>query len=170
MKNLLWRNVKPLVDWAAQWKVLAEKIEKAAHPGCLLKICVSLSIVVIRCHRVRNSLPLSQPTISIFPDRHELSTCHLINIGTVALHYGTGERPLLTNHPRLFYKEDEIHREWNGWRTPVNAELIPALRGAYEIQELSLAAEQAAHDHRQVVGLSDGTLILWILEGKTQRV
>ncbi|MDY0095100.1 MAG: DNA double-strand break repair nuclease NurA [Candidatus Vecturithrix sp.] len=156
-----------LVDWAAQWKVLVEKIGKSRTSWLLAEdLCEPFDCCYPLPSRPEQFTVVATDGSQIFPDRHELSTCHLINIGTVVLHYGTGERPLLTNHPRLFYKEDEIYREWNGWRVPVNADLISALRGAYEIQELSLAAEQAAHDHRQVVGLSDGTLILWILEGK----
>ena len=102
----------------------------------------------------------------IFPDRHELSACHLINIGTVVLYYGTGERPILTSHPLLFHKDQDMYREWNGNRIPFNGEMISSLRGALEIQELAKFAEDAANERRTVVGLTDGTLILWNLEGK----
>ena len=102
----------------------------------------------------------------IFPDRHELSSCHLINLGSVVLHYGSGERPLLTSRPLLYYKDRDTFRDWNGNRVPVNSEMISALRGALEIQELAGFAEEAAQQGRQVAGLTDGTLILWNLEGK----
>lgn len=156
-----------LIDWAMQWKQLVEKIEKSRTSWLLAE---DLHEPFDR----RYSPPMrpEQFTIvatdgsQIFPDHHELSACYLINIGAVVLHYGTGERPILTNHPRLFYTEQDTYREWNGRRVPVNTELISALRGALEIQELSLFAERFASDQRQVVGLIDGTLILWILEGK----
>jgi hypothetical protein len=102
----------------------------------------------------------------IFPDRHELSSCHLINIGSIILHYGTGERPLLTSRPLLFYKDQEIYREWNGQRIAVTGEVISSLRGAFEIRELSRLAEQVAQEQRITIGLTDGTLILWNLESK----
>lgn len=156
-----------LDEWTAQWNALLEKIRKSRTSWLLAD---DLHEPFDR----RYALPDCPEQISvvatdgsqIFPDRHELSPCHLINIGTVVLHYGTGERPILRNHPQLFYKEQDTYREWNGRRVPVNAELISALRGALEIQELSLAAEEAAADHQQVVGVTDGTLILWNLEGK----
>ncbi len=102
----------------------------------------------------------------IFPDRHELSACHLINIGMIVLHYGSGERPILTNHPLLFYRDQDTYRQWNGNRIPVNADVISALRGAFEIQELTQYADDAVQQRRTVAALTDGTLILWTLEGK----
>ena len=52
----------------------------------------------------------------IFPDRHEISACFLINIGYILLHYGTGEKPLMSSKPRLYYREEEIYEEWGGAR------------------------------------------------------
>ena len=102
----------------------------------------------------------------IFPDRHELSPCHLINVGVVVLHYGTGERPRLTSQPWLFYKEQDTYREWNGKVIPIGEEVISALRGVQEIETLTEIVAAAAAEQRITVGLTDGTLILWKLEGK----
>lgn len=49
---------------------------------------------------------------------------------------------------------------------PVSGEIVSAQRGLYEIQELAVLAERAAKQQRHVVGLVDGTLILWNLEDK----
>lgn len=156
-----------LVDSAIQWKALVEKIEKSRTSWLLAD---DLHEPFDRCYpapmRPEQITVVATDGSQIFPDHHELSACYLINIGTVVLHYGTAERPILTNHPQLFYTEEDTYREWNGRRVPVNTELISALRGAFEIQELSLFAKRFASDQRQVVGLTDGTLILWILEGK----
>ena len=40
----------------------------------------------------------------IYPDRHEMAPCFLINIGYVLLHYGVSARPLLNSKPRLYYQ------------------------------------------------------------------
>lgn len=153
--------------WSDHWKELVDKIAQSRTSW----------LIADEIHEpIRNSFPLpacpSQMTAiatdgsQIFPDRHELSSCHLINIGIVVLHYGTGERPILISRPRLFYRDKEIYRDWNGRRIPVTPEVISALRGALEIEELAKFAKQATHEQCTAVGLTDGTLILWNLEGK----
>ena len=78
----------------------------------------------------------------IFPDRHEIALCYLINISSIVLHYGTGERPLLTSRPTLFYKEEDLYKEWNRHKVPVDGEMVGILRNLMEFQELArLAAE-----------------------------
>src|SRR4051812_40401174 len=36
-------------------------------------------------------------------DRHAMAPCYLLNVGMIALHYGTGERPLLEARATLHY-------------------------------------------------------------------
>ncbi len=102
----------------------------------------------------------------IFPDRHEVSNCYLINIGYVAIHYGTGERPVMASRPTLFYREEDLYQEWAGRRTTVTREMVGVKRGAMEFEQVAALSEAARSEGRTVVGLSDGTLILWMLEGK----
>ena len=80
----------------------------------------------------------------IFPDRHEISACFLINIGYILLHYGTGEKPLMSSKPRLYYREEEIYEEWGGVRLFVNRDLVGFKRGLMEFTELADLA-LAAH-------------------------
>jgi hypothetical protein len=42
----------------------------------------------------------------ILPSHHEIAYCSLINIGRVALHYGTQEWPLLDSQPLLIYGQE----------------------------------------------------------------
>ena len=153
--------------WGDRWQELAAKLQQSRTSWLLAG----------QFHEpfhTRHSLPdrpefltvVATDGSQIFPDRHELSSCHLINLGAVVLHYGSGERPVLTSRPVLYYKDRDTFRDWNGNRVPVNSEMISALRGALEIQELAGFAEEAVGEGRQVVGLTDGTLILWSLEGK----
>lgn len=156
-----------LIDWSGRWEELADKIENSRTSWLLAaEIRESLHKSHALPPRPKQVTAIATDGSQIFPDRHELSACHLINIGTVVLYYGTGERPILTSHPLLFYKDQDMYREWNGKRIPFNGEMISSLRGALEIQELAKFAEDAASEQRTVAGLTDGTLILWNLEGK----
>lgn len=156
-----------LEKWSDQWKELVEKIAQSRTSWLLAD-------EIHEPFHTYYPLPSCPQEITvvatdgsqIFPDRHELSSCHLINIGAVVLHYGTGERPLLISRPRLFYRDQDTYRDWNGRRIPLSPEIISALRGALEIEQLAQFAEQASQEHRKLIGLTDGTLILWNLEGK----
>lgn len=153
--------------WATGWEELAAKIERSRTSWLLP---AGLSEPLDQTH----PLPARPPTLSvaatdgsqIFPDRHEVAGCFLINIGYILLPYGTGERPLMSSKPSLFYREEEVYEDWGGRRILVNRELVGFRRGLMEFTELaalSLAAQEEGH---RVVALSDGTLILWSLEGK----
>ncbi len=156
-----------LYAYADHWKELAEKIAQSRTSWLLAE-------EIQEPFHSRHRLPdtpeqmtvLATDGSQIFPDRHELSSCYLINIGVVVLHYGTGERPILRSRPQLFYREQDTYRDWSGKRIPVSPEIISALRGAFEIEQLAEYADQAAREQRRAIGMSDGTLILWNLEGK----
>jgi hypothetical protein len=102
----------------------------------------------------------------IFPDRHEVSSCYLINIGYVLLHYGTGDKPLMSSRPTLYYREEDLYEEWGGRRMFVNRELVGFKRSSMEFTELAELALAAAEEGYRVVAMVDGTLIQWNLEGK----
>jgi hypothetical protein len=99
----------------------------------------------------------------IYPDRHEIAGCFLINIGYILLPYGTGERPLMSSKPSLFFREEEVYAQWGGRRILVNRELVGFRRGLMELTELAELALAAREEGHRVVALSDGTLILWSL-------
>ncbi len=156
-----------LNDWSDRWRELLDKIAQSRTSWLLageIREPIHNSYPLPACPRPMTAIATDGS--QIFPDRHELSSCHLINIGIVVLHYGSGERPILVSRPRLFFRDQEIYRDWNGNRLPVTSEIISALRGAFEIEELAEYAVQAAHEQRTTSGLTDGTLILWNLEGK----
>ena len=163
--NLALKEHKAL---AANWEMLARKIEKSKTSWLLPGLVESPDR--------RYGLPPRPERISvaatdgsqIFPDRHEVSSCYLINIGYILLHYGSGEKPLMSSKPTLYYKDENVYEEWGGRRMFVNRELVGLRRGLMEfseLTELSLAAQEEGH---RVLALSDGTLILWSLEGKPQ--
>jgi hypothetical protein len=156
-----------LACWSERWRELVDKIEKSRTSWLLaadIREPLHRSYPLPTCPKQMTTIATDGS--QIFPDRHELSACYLINIGSVVLHYGTGERPVLTSRPILFYRDRDTYREWNGKQISVSGEIISAQRGSLEIQELAALSEQAVKQQRKVVGLMDGTLILWNLEGK----
>jgi hypothetical protein len=102
----------------------------------------------------------------VFPDRHEVSPCFLLNIGYVLLHYGTDERPLLSSRPSLYWREEDLYPQWGGRRVAANREIVGFRRSLLELTELAeLAAASQAAGH-ETVALTDGTLVFWGLEGR----
>lgn len=154
--------------WEENWEALADKIAQSRTSWLLPGLTESLD----RPYQ----LPLRPSPISvaatdgsqIFPDRHEISSCYLINIGYVLLHYGTGEKPLLSSRPTLYYREEDLHEAWGGRRIFVNRELVGFKRNLMEFTELAELALAAHQEGYRVLAMADGTLIWWILEGKPQ--
>jgi hypothetical protein len=102
----------------------------------------------------------------IAPSRHEVVPAFLINIATVVLHYGTGERAELSSVPTLFYREEDLYAEHGGQRIQVTGELLGMRRTIMEFQSLLQRARAAQSSGHCTCALVDGSLILWQLEGK----
>lgn len=154
--------------WVADSAQLAEKIARSRTSWLMPGLVEPLDAIAGCPPRPARISIAATDGSQIFPDRHEISSCFLINIGYILLHYGTGEKPLMSSKPTLYYREDEIFEEWAGRRVFVNRDLVGTKRGLMEFSELAdlaLAAQQAGH---RVLACSDGTLIQWSLEGKPQ--
>ncbi len=104
-----------LVDWAAQWKVLPKNRKSRTFRAACQDLCEPDG---------KGSYPLPSPERSLpLPQRRSRDFFRIASetfyryrffdwlSGRLSWHYGTGERLLLTNHPRLFAAEDEIYRE-----------------------------------------------------------
>ena len=98
----------------------------------------------------------------IAPSRHESVYCYLINIGRVAISYGTGTYPLLDSVPELYYQPDDLYRgrqwgisteDWLKWQ-----------RAIAESQNLAHLATHSAPPRLPTLALTDGSLIFWELE------
>lgn len=154
--------------WGPDWEILRRKIEASRTSWLLPGLLEPMDR--------RYPLPLRPASISvaatdgsqIFSDRHEISSCFLINIGYVLLHYGTGEKPLMSSKPTLYYREEDIFEEWGGRRLFANRDMVGFKRSLMEFTELAELALAAREEGHQVLALSDGTLILWNLEGRPQ--
>lgn len=156
-----------LASWSERWSELGQKADDSRTSWLLAgDLRGPLSAHVPAPERPGALTVAATDGSQIFPDRHEFADCYVLNVGKIVLHYGSGERPLMTSAPRLFYRENEMTWDFNGKRIPVTSEIVGFRRGAWEIRELALLAEQAAQEQRKVLALTDGTLILWALVGK----
>lgn len=104
----------------------------------------------------------------ITPSHHEIIPAYLINIATVCLHYGTGERAEFNNTPSLFYREDDLYTTCGGQQVQVSGDVLGMRRGIMEFQSLMHRATAAQTSGHCTVALADGSLILWQLAGKPQ--
>ncbi len=119
-------------------------------------------------------LPERSPAITVasadgsqlFPDRHQVSSCYLLNLGWAVLSYGTGNKPSFGSEPLLFYREEDMFWSWGGRRTSVSAELVSIRRNLLEFEKLfELASGELSTSGVPLVPIADGTLIFWYLEG-----
>lgn len=109
----------------------------------------------------------------IFPDRHVEPACYLLNVGRVALHYGTLDPPLIAAEPTLRYRQqdlDSLTEDDDPTSAPdFTAEVVSALRDELELQWLFDTARDERRSGRPIVALADGTLIRWMLRGMKNR-
>ncbi|PON16694.1 hypothetical protein C2W62_17075 [Candidatus Entotheonella serta] len=102
----------------------------------------------------------------IEPRNHEVAAAFLLNISSVVLPYGTGERAELTSQPTLYYRNTDLYMDYGGQRVQVTGEFLAMQRTIMELQRLVQQAQRAQRQDHPVCGLSDGSLILWQLQGK----
>jgi len=102
-------------------------------------------------------------------DRHAMAPCYLLNVGMIALHYGTGERPLLESRATLHYKPEEIYStSQSGEETPVSERWVATKR---LLAESAALAELIAINHqRDATALVDDPLIVWTPTGESDEM
>lgn len=147
-----------------KWGELQEKVARS-HTSWLVASFLEPAGAYPLPQRIRELSVLAADGSQIFPDRNEVSSCFLVNIGSVAIHYGSDEKPSLSSKPTLFYKDEDLHQRWGNRRVPVDGEILGTKRTIMELEEIVQLAEKF-YDKRPVVALSDGSLILWNLEGR----
>ncbi len=150
--------------WVAGYTHLADKIAGSKTSWLVAQFDEPPSQVSPLPQRPERFLVFASDGSQIFPDRHEAMLCYLINIGSVTLPYGVDTRPLLSNRPRLFYRESDLYQRWGGRRVLISEEIVSVKRHLMEVEEIVRLAK--AWKSRPAIALLDGTLILWTLEGK----
>ncbi len=100
-------------------------------------------------------------------DRHAVAPCYLINVGQIALHYGTGERPTLASQAMLHYRDEDLYQtEHGGDPVPLSDKIIANRRLLAE--SAALAALIETHRDRDAVALVDDPLIVWTPQGESE--
>jgi hypothetical protein len=101
----------------------------------------------------------------IVSDRHDITLCYLINVGLIALRYGTGERATLTSRPSLAPPDDDLLDEFQGEQAVIVPKRLAMRRLLAEFAGLAaMIVENAPAASGPTLALSDGSLILWPLE------
>jgi hypothetical protein len=99
----------------------------------------------------------------IYPDKHQGSTCFLINIGSVLVSYGQpGKGVHLESVPYVFVHSEED--EWSA--TP---DIVNCRREEFEFEAGSVISQAVRADQSPdmpYLFVSDGSLIFWHLESK----
>ena len=167
--------------WRENPELLADKVAKARTTWLVGRPIEDVTFVGGLPARPEQVRVVAVDGSQIFPDRNEVATCFLINLGYVSISYGTGESTVMDSEPVLFYEDEDLYQSWSGRRSIVTREHVGHKRMAMEfvrLAELALsnvrpsptgsgpAGRCQMTNDIQCVALSDGTLILWMLEGK----
>ncbi len=100
-------------------------------------------------------------------DRHAVAPCYLINVGQIALHYGTGERPTLSSEATLHYRDEDLYQtEGGGDPVPLSDKIIANRRLLAE--SAALAALIETNKDREAIALVDDPLIVWTPQGESE--
>ena len=97
------------------------------------------------------AVPSRPPTVTVVaadgsqiaPSHHEVIPAFLLNIATVVLHYGTGERAEFSSTPTLFYRENDLYTTYGGQQVQVAGEVLGMRRTIMEFQSLLQQASVA---------------------------
>ena len=104
----------------------------------------------------------------IYPDRHiSGAECFLLNIGGINFSYGQQSTVSFFSDPTV-YIPDDIEQLQAGFS--FSPDVIDLLREQFELSVGFEQAEQIATQSEQPVTLFDGTIIFWMLEGKSPEV
>src|SRR5262249_53288308 len=153
-------------------------LESGRLPGFMgkLQACKTLWLLAGIRESLENPSPLPPRPLAITvvatdgsqiaPSHHEVIPAFLLNVSTVVLHYGTGERAELTSTPTLFYRDEDLYMDYGGQRVQVAGDLLGMRRTLMEFQALLRQATSAQESGHRTCARGDGGLILGHLEGK----
>jgi hypothetical protein len=111
---------------------------------------------------------LSTDGSQIEPSRHNSHPAFLINIGDVSIGYNDYHGYRFNSEPKIFFRADETMVLFGDEERPVAGTVLAALRQKMEAERLSRMIEDCAG--KPALALIDGTLILWTLEQRADRL
>lgn len=102
----------------------------------------------------------------IYPDKHQGSSCYLLNVGIVELFYLAGPSKIVLD------SIPSVHMNVACENEEISTDIVNCMRGELELkvgyQRMSAALTQAAFSSLPTVFLCDGSLIFWHLETKDE--
>lgn len=98
----------------------------------------------------------------VYPDRHQGTSCYLINIGSVVIHYGSPINPVtFTSWPTVFAGAEEEYCQGANIH-----EVINCRRQGLELMGGLEAMGSVGERNKATLLLFDGSLVFWNLEAK----
>jgi hypothetical protein len=111
---------------------------------------------------------LSTDGSQIEPSRHNSHPAFLINIGDVSIGYSDYHGYQFNSEPKIFFRADETIMLFGDEERPVAGTVLAALRQKMEAERLSGMVKDCSD--KPALALIDGTLILWTLEQRADRL
>ena len=149
--------------WLAQY---ADQGERLRHPARSIRAAIPTGEPFDTPHPLP-TIPERFTVIAadgsqIQPDRHGAALYHLINVGSLVYRHGSGQAPEPRSEPALGYSEDDLYEN----NMLVAGNLLDVRRDLAEIT--CLANLSAAEPPGETIALVDGTLLLWVLEERSE--
>ncbi len=141
---------------------LIPKIKTNTHSYLIPSWIGNLADTTAYTATIQDYLVFSVDGSQIYPDRHQGTSCSLINIGSVVLGYNNARSIFFDSKPYIHIVADEV--------TDNSVEYINCRRQELEFQEGVSLAKQFYKQHQATLFLFDGSLIFWHLEGKEQTI
>ncbi len=104
---------------------------------------------------------------SIAPDRHSSLRYYVLNVGYAVLTYGSAPNAILDARAQFCFEPQELYFDPEGKRIPIEESRLGILMAIEEMAGLHNAAQLAL---APVLGLSDGSLILWNLQNEDKEL
>ena len=150
---------------SARWQAFVDKLSMSKTSWLVAAIHEPLNRTYGLPPRPETVTVVAADGSQIMPSHHEVVPAFLLNIATVVLNYGNGGGAAFTNTPSLFYRDEDLYLDYGGERVQVTGDLLGMRRTLMEFGSLVDQAVAARSDGA-VCALSDGSLILWQLEGR----
>ena len=150
---------------SARWQAFVNKLSMSKTSWLVATIHEPLNHTYGLPPRPETVTVVAADGSQIMPSHHEVVPAFLLNIATVVLNYGNGGGAAFTNTPSLFYRDEDLYLDYGGERVQVSGDLLGMRRTLMEFGSLVDQAVAARSDGA-VCALSDGSLILWQLEGR----
>lgn len=166
-RDRLARARAALADCAPAWEALRDRVHALAPRMLTAGLCERPDGRFGACERPTPVTVVATDGSQIYPERHREPACYLLNIGCVALQYGTGEAPHIVAYPELRYRARDmawLEAEEAGVAFDITTDVVSALRDEQELERLFHTALEHRRPGRFLLAMADGTLIRWMIQ------